>query len=53
MNLFTRGAKLKNISRQAGFLAELVNAYKIGEKNDTFCHDTFQTSCPQSIDFFP
>ena len=49
----SRGAKVKEIPRQAGFLAELVNAYKIGEKNDLFCHETFRTSCPQSLDFFP
>ena len=38
---------------KTSFLAELVNAYKIGEKNDSVCHDTYRTDCKESLDFFP
>ena len=50
---FFRGAKMTDISDPKSYLSELINAYKIGEKNDLICFDTYQSLCPQSLEYFP
>jgi exonuclease V gamma subunit len=52
--IFTfRGAKMTNNSDPTSYLSELINAYKIGEKNDLICFDTYQSLCPQPLEYFP
>jgi hypothetical protein len=48
-----RGVKLPDVIEKPNFLLELANAYKIGEKNDLICFDTYQSDCPHTLSFFP